>query len=486
MTTQAMNPALPSQERRLTGLFIAAGVALGALFVTFIILYTNFPAGYDVPPTLSFISAPLFRRLWPYPSLAISPAVFAGVAKVLIVALWAVYIAGEDVLRRCRSLATRRRVAFVTFGFALLFTAVMAVAMPPVLSSDIYLYGLFGRMTSTYHLNPYLLTASAASGDNLFPYVVWRNVTSYYGPTWVLISAATTTLAGHSVLATTIALKVVAGSFHLVNCVLVFLLARRLSGSDGLSALMLYAWNPLILIETVGSGHNDGVMMTFALAGLLLFTANRRLWGVAVLMLSVLVKYLSAVLLLLVVAAALLREKTLRAAVELAVRLGAVCALAAAALYLPFWSGPQGLAQMVAGGPPLRAVLANPLRFIMREGLARILGGAAYGLADQAAAEAYLVSTLNLLFALVLAVAVARLIAARSDWPGVIETWGVLSFVYIFFIYGGAYAWYVVSPLTIAVVGQDNRTNRLLLLASACLGIVFMLVYTMALRMIYP
>ena len=30
----------------------------------------------------------------------------------------------------------------------------------------------------------------------------------------------------------------------------------------------------------------------------------------------------------------------------------------------------------------------------------------------------------------------------------------------------------------IAVVGRDSRTNRFLLLASACLGIVFMLFYT--------
>src|SRR5205823_10504562 len=128
----------------------------------------------------------------------------------------------------------------------------------------------------------------------------------------------------------------------LANCLLVYRLARRLGG-DGPGALLLYAWNPLVLIETAGSGHNDAAMMTFALLGLLLATRGRLLWGLAALVLSVLVKYLTALLLLFYVLHALGRQPTRGRAAALAAKMGAVGGLLVGALFVPFWAGPDSL-----------------------------------------------------------------------------------------------------------------------------------------------
>ena len=481
MTTPQTAPA--TAERRLTNQFILTGVALLGLFVAFIALFTNFPQGYDAPPGLSLQSVALFGRLWTYPSLPIAPETFAAVGRILIVLLWAVYIMSEDVLRRCRSLITRRRLLYVIVAFTLLFTAGMVFVMPPVLSSDVYAYAIFGRMASTYHLNPYAVTASAVGGDNLFAYVFWNSDTTHYGPAWTLLSAATTALAGQSVLVTALAFKLLAGVVHLINCALVYVLARRIGGSDGLSALLLYAWNPLILIETAGSGHNDGIMMALAFTGLLLLMSNRRLLGVAVLLVSVLVKYLSAILLLFAGVVVLMKEKTWRTAARVAVQMALVMALTAAALYLPFWPFVQPSAQPGGAGSALRAAMPNPLFYVLREGLTRVVDATTHSSQASQSVALVLPYALNALFALLLAVAAVRLIRAQGDWPQATESWGVMTFVYLFLVFGGGFAWYTVAPLMIAVVGQQNRANRFLLLACAAVGVVLMLFYASPIAM---
>jgi hypothetical protein len=475
--------SIPSQdyptaaERRLSSQFVLTGLALLGLFVAFIVLFTNFPAGYNAPPGLSLESVALFARFWPYPSLAIAPDTFAALARILIVLLWAVYIMSEDVLRRCHSLITRRRLLYIIVAFTVVFTALIAFVMPPVLSSDVYAYAIFGRMMSTYHLNPYVATAGMVANDNLSAYVFWPSVTRVYGPAWTLVSAVITTLTGQNPLLTTVAFKLVAAGAHLINCRLVYVLARRIGGSDGLSALLLFAWNPLILIETAGSGHNDGVMMAVAFAGLLLFMSRRRLPGVAVLIVSILVKYLTAILLLFAGVVALLQERTWRAAAQLALRMAVAAAVTAAALYLPFWPHIQISAQQGQAGSALGAAMPNPLYYVLRAALTGVLDAVTHNSQAGESVAVVLPYVLNAIFVLLLVIAVIRLMREKGDWPQATEAWGVLTFVYLFLVFGGGFAWYAVAPLMIAVVGRQNRTNRLLLLACAVAGVVLMLFY---------
>ena len=466
------------RERYLPALLALTGAILLVLFLSYVIVMVNYPEDQATPLGISRPSVSLFARLWTYPDLVLSRTDFRSIALPVTAALWMVYVYSEAVLRRAQATSTRRRMAAVIAGFALLFSIVLLLVMPPVLSSDIFLYALFGRMAAMYHLNPFTTTAQALTNDSLFPYVYWQNVTSYYGPVWTLISAAAAALAGHDVLLTTLAFKAVGGMFNLVNCVLVFVLARRLTGGDGLAALLLYAWNPLILIESVGSGHNDVVMVTFALASLLLLVDGRVLAGVAVLVASVLVKFLSGILLLFVVVTVLIRQTSRRAALALAAGMAAAGAIVLVAAYLPFWSGLRNPGQLIGAGGALRAVASNPLRVGMREIVGIILtGGGPVTQQARDAAEGYLVPALNAVFVVIILYAVYRLARDRSDLAHVVQTWGVVSLIYIVLIYGGVFPWYMVSVLTIPLIGPDSRVNRLLLLATVAVGFIFMLFY---------
>jgi hypothetical protein len=471
-------PATSSSSGGSVRALVAAGLALAALLGWLVVLYANVPAGYNAPYGLSLASPRLFRQLWPYPTFALEPQHFGTAAALLVLALWGAYLAAWAVARGCRPGATHRRAMFVVIGFTLLYHVALTLAMSPVLSTDIYHYALFGRMVASYGLNPYVTLGTAIGGDPLFAFAAWREVTTHYGPVWTLISAGAAALGGQDVLRTVLAFKGVAALFSLANCLLVFLLARRLGAGDGLGPLLLYAWNPLVLIETAGSGHNDAVMMTFALLGLLLAARGRLLLGLAALLLSVMVKYLTALLVLFYVVRCLTRESSRRRMAALAMRMAAVTAPLVGVLYLPFWAGPSSLERLVTVGSPFKA----PARVLLRDGLAGLLANLA-GVADaQALAQTCVIVGLHLGFAGLLLFLVRAALAGRTDWPRVLELWGVASLVYMGVVYGWNLPWFLVPALATTCIALRTRMSFRLLAVTHGLGLFWMLPYAMLIK----
>src|SRR5262249_40394506 len=150
----------------------------------------------------------------------------------------------------------------------------------------------------------------------------------------------------------------------------VYFLGRQITG-DGVRPLLLYAWNPLILIEAAGSGHNDVVMVTYALAGLLLFARGHPLLGLAVIVYSVPVKYLTGVLALLLLVYWASRQANWREAAAMVGRVGITGAAIIGALYLPFWRGPETVTGVISHG--YDAPIVSLTRLVLREAVAALL-----------------------------------------------------------------------------------------------------------------
>lgn len=469
-------PIATPDRRAVIGLSIA-GLSLVILLAAFILLYVNFPPGYNAPYGLSLDSLPLFRSLWPYPTLSLEPATFATLAAVVMLLLWGVYLAASLIIRRSEPSGSRRPLLLVVVAVGVLANLMLVLALPPVLSSDIYSYGLYGRMITTYQINPYVATGMTIPADPLVGYTHWRTVSTRYGPVWTLISIPPAAVGSQSVLVTVLAFKVVAATFNLVNGLLVFRLARRLTGGDGVLPLLLYAWNPLILIETAGSGHNDAVMMTFALLGILLVVRERLLLGLAFLTLSAMVKYVTAFLLLFVVVRALARERIYQQWAGLLARMGGVVSTVVAACYLPFVLASDGLQQFLTAAAPLTNSVRNPIHLLLGSALTTALASSGDGQWVRATAEMYLGLGLYAILALLLLLMARAVILQKPDWPQVLERWGIASLVYLVLVYGGNLPWYLISPLTTTFVGPHTRTNLRLNAIVIGLGIIWMLAY---------
>lgn len=154
---------------------------------------------------------------------------------------------------------------------ALLSGAILVVT-PAMLSHDILVYASYGRVIATYHANPYFVPISAFPHDLFATRNYWSGVVSAYGPVWMLICGLFGWLLSPDHDAYTLTFRLFALLFHLLN---IWLVGRTLhvmgrSARTVTLGMLLYAWNPLLLLESALGAHNDGFMITFVLTSVLL------------------------------------------------------------------------------------------------------------------------------------------------------------------------------------------------------------------------
>ena len=146
--------------------------------------------------------------------------------------------------------------------------------------------------------------------------------------------------------------KIITGLATLASAGLIWVLLGRLRPDDQLLGTTAFLWNPLIIWELSGEGHNDAVMILFILGALLLLVQGRQLAGVVVVCLAVLTKYLPAILVPLCAAYC---YHTSRAARRLLLRttIGlAVGATVGVVLFRPFWIGMDTFNGVRVNGAP--------------------------------------------------------------------------------------------------------------------------------------
>ncbi len=172
------------------------------------------------------------------------------------------------------SLPTRAAMRIV-LGFTLLYQITLLL-LPGFFSTDVFSYVMYGRIAGVDGGNPYIAPPNAFPSDPFLAWVYpfWREQPSVYGPFWTDLSWVLAQLFGWgSPMDQVLAYKVVLNGFQLVNVGLVWWLLGRFqldggSPSARLTAFALFAWNPLVLFELAGNVHNDSVMLTFLLLGL--------------------------------------------------------------------------------------------------------------------------------------------------------------------------------------------------------------------------
>ncbi len=149
---------------------------------------------------------------------------------------------------------------------------IIYVLTPSMLSRDASAYASYGRIIVTYHANPYYTPLSAFPHDPFFQLDDWRDTPAAYGPLWLVVCAISTFVAGSSILHYIFFYRILGLIAHLINIVLVTAILRKMKRSPRIVVLgiLLYAWNPLVLLESCLGGHNDIVMVTCILVGILL------------------------------------------------------------------------------------------------------------------------------------------------------------------------------------------------------------------------
>ena len=227
------------------------------------------------------LSMGLIARLGDLGLHAGSMLVLGGLAFLayLVAAVWALGPGG----------ATRSLPMILGLGLA---ARLVLIPTPPTLSEDLYRYLWDGRLVA-HGVNPF---PHAPSDPALTPYrndllqrLNHADIPTIYPPAAQLLFAATA-----AVSETPVAWKLLLLALE----TLVVLSLLRLLGNRGLppERLLLYYWNPLVLVESFGSGHVDLAAAAFLLLALWMYEERRRARAGIALALAVLTKLVPALL----------------------------------------------------------------------------------------------------------------------------------------------------------------------------------------------
>lgn len=192
--------------------------------------------------------------------------------------------------------ASRRQLAVFPWRplAVLLFFLTLAY---PMLSYDIFNYMFHAKILWLYHANPLTHAPLEYQGDLWLRFMRWVHTPSAYGPVFVAVESPAYLLGLGKFVPVFYLMKLSMTLFFLWCIQLVGELGRilKLPTPRIVLAQLLLALNPFLLLELVVNSHNDAVMLAFYLTALLLHAKRRVLHAWVAAMLSVGIKYVTAI-----------------------------------------------------------------------------------------------------------------------------------------------------------------------------------------------
>jgi len=237
------------------------------------------------------------------------------------------------------ALVARGRWAWWVVAIGALASGTALLFMYPFEAADIFDNIMHGRILGIYGQNPFVVAASTFRRDPFYAYMAWKRAPSAYGPLWELMAAGTARLAGDGLLLNILAFKLLPGLFLIGSTLILASILKEHAPKRALPGTLLLAWNPLVLYETLGNGHNDITMLFWILLAVWALAKQRHYLAVTALLAGALVKFIPLLLLPAAVIHILPRIPNWRERLRwLAVNLLSALALVCLA-YLPFWQG---------------------------------------------------------------------------------------------------------------------------------------------------
>ncbi len=188
-------------------------------------------------------------------------------------------------------LVTVWRIIFVVAG-------ILVFSYPAAFSYDFFNYLFTAKTVLVYHQNPYTVTPLQFSGiDPWTNFMRWTHLTSAYTPLWIALSLVPYLAGLGYFILVLFSMKFMIAGFYLLACWALVHAMEITSPKQKTYGLVLFALNPLILIESLVSGHNDILLAAFALLSVSMFV--RKAYGVAwmFLALSIAAKFMTLFLL---------------------------------------------------------------------------------------------------------------------------------------------------------------------------------------------
>ncbi len=176
--------------------------------------------------------------------------------------------------RNSKSNLSIKKIFFIIIFFSIIFRIIM-ILLKPTLSHDMMRFLWDGRLI--FHgINPYLYTPESSELNALkdvayFIDYEFKHTLTVYPPIAQFIFG----IAYFFTDGNPFGIKLLTTIFDLMNIFVLTLLMKTINPKNMLSGIMIYAWSPLLIIESTGNGHIEPIPIFFILLSLLFLVKSR-------------------------------------------------------------------------------------------------------------------------------------------------------------------------------------------------------------------
>lgn len=189
------------------------------------------------------------------------------------------------------NLSHSRAISKKTIWGLILFMSIVLTFSYNAFSYDLFNYIFDAKIITYYGANPYLHKALDYPLDPMLSFMHWTQRTYPYGPTWLALTVPLSFAGLNIFLPTFFLFKILATIGFLGSCYFIEKIVAKISPGKESFSLVFFALNPLVLIESLVSGHNDIWMMMLALFALYLFLSKLYIRSSLLLFISIGVKF---------------------------------------------------------------------------------------------------------------------------------------------------------------------------------------------------
>lgn len=190
-------------------------------------------------------------------------------------------------------LTIRNKISLKQVKWLIIVTTVLLLLSYPAFSYDLFNYLFYGRIITHYGLSPYIFRALDFPADPWIRFMRWTHNTYPYGPFWLVLTTPLSFLGQQKFILTLLFYKLLMTGGFLLSAYSIYKIAKELKFKNLLLPLVLFAFNPLVIIESLISAHNDIVMIGFSLLGLYFLIKQKYFLSFFLIVFSILIKFVT-------------------------------------------------------------------------------------------------------------------------------------------------------------------------------------------------
>jgi hypothetical protein len=284
-----------------------------------------------------------------------------------IIFLFGFYYLGLQQLTKDNN--TKRNIRFILLSGGVF--AIILIFSYPQTAIDLFINAIRTRAWARYGMSPFITSPNSLPPAD--PWIglagEWVDIASPYGPIWEWLSLGAYYVAGGSFLGHLFAIKVVSALAYLGSACLLYWTLRLICPQWAVLGTAFFAWNPLVLFESVQNAHNDILMVFFMLAAIYAFvrvmqgksSKDSTLYAIIFILsfaASILVKFVSLMVLPFFVLALALRKSTWPQRILSLVFYGIAILGLSVLIMWSYWPGVEDWAVLEVGSGAGRSVMA--------------------------------------------------------------------------------------------------------------------------------